>query len=83
MKTRDSVYNDLGKGMNSEVIPRYLFQDLGWLNIFERIQYHKGILLYKTVNGMCPQYMSDIFTFSNSNSFCLRSIDNQDIMIIE
>ena len=30
---------------------------------------------------MCPQYMSDIFTLSNSNTFSLRSIDNQDIVI--
>ena len=37
-----------------------LFQKLGWLTIFERIQYNKGVLLYKTVNGMCPDYMSEM-----------------------
>ena len=31
MKARDRMYNDLGKGMNSEVSPRHLFKDLGWL----------------------------------------------------
>ena len=55
-----------------------LFQELGWLYIYERIQYHKGILLHKIVYGMRPQYMSDIFTFANSNTYILRSIDNQD-----
>ena len=58
-----------------------LFQKLGWLTIFERIQYNKGVLLYKTVNGMCPDYMSEMFSFSNSSTYSLRSIDNLDMII--
>ena len=30
---------------------------------------------------MCPQYMSDMFIFANSNTYSLRSIDNQDMVI--
>ena len=33
---------------------------------------------------MCPQYMSDIFTFSNSNTYSFkRPIDDQDMVILK
>ena len=58
-----------------------LFEELGWLTIFERIHYNKGVLLYKSVHGMCPEYMSEMFTFLNSQTYNLRSIDNLDMVI--
>ena len=58
-----------------------LFKELGWLTIFQRIHYNKGVLLYKSVHGMCSEYMSEMFTFSNSQTYNLRSIDNFDMVI--
>ena len=45
-----------------------LFNDLNWLNIFERIQYNKGILMYKILNGLSPTYYS-------------RSVSNRNLCI--
>ena len=58
-----------------------LFHDLGWLNIFERVEFNKGVLLYKTVHDMCPEYLSDMFTFQSGASYGLRSSTNQKMCI--
>ena len=34
-----------------------LFEKLDWLNIYERIEYSKGVLLFKSVHGLCPSYI--------------------------
>ena len=56
-----------------------LFKKLGWLNIYERVQYNKAILLYKAVHGMTPGYISELFSFSQN--YNLRSFDNFDMVI--
>ena len=58
-----------------------LFHDLGWLNIFERVEFNKGVLLYKTVHEMCPEYLSNMFTFQSAVSYGLRSSTNQKMCI--
>ena len=40
-----------------------LFQQLGWLTIYERLKYNKAIVLYKSTNGLTPSYISDLFEF--------------------
>ena len=56
-----------------------LFKKLGWLNIYERVQYNKAIILYKAVHGMTPGYISELFSFSQN--YNLRSFDNFDMVI--
>ena len=57
-----------------------LFSELGWLTVFERVEFNKGILLYKALNNMCPEYITDMFKF-RSSSYGLRSSSNQQISI--
>ena len=49
-----------------------LFKDLGWLSFENRVQYHKGVMMYKCINNIAPQYLCDVFKFS-SNQYSLRS----------
>ena len=58
-----------------------LFNELGWLNVFERVELNKGVLLYKIVNGMCPDYLPEMFTFQTSESYGLRSSTQQKLCI--
>ena len=48
--------------------------ELGWLSLVHMRQHHKAIMMFKVVNGLCPTYLSDMFTFNNSlNDYSLRS----------
>ena len=38
---------------------------LGWLNMSERRASHGLTLMYKIVNGLAPNYLSDLITFTN------------------
>ena len=58
-----------------------LFEKLDRLNIYERIEYSKGVLLYKSVHGLCPSYISELFTFQNSNVYSLRSASNSNMCL--
>ena len=46
-----------------------LFEKLGWLTVFERMEYNKAILLYKSVHNMSPSYISDLFNFQSSEFY--------------
>ena len=49
--------------------------------MFERVEFNKGVLIYKTVKGYCPSYLSDMFTYQTSNAYKLRSCSNNDMCI--
>ena len=53
-----------------------LFTELNWLNIYERIEYNKGILMFKILHGSAPSYLRNLFTFQSSNNYQFRSISN-------
>ena len=51
-----------------------LIKQLGWRTIEEMIQYESRVMVYKSVNGLAPQYLQDIFTRNSENpSYELRS----------
>ena len=58
-----------------------LFSELGWLNVFERTEFNKAVLLFKTVHGMCPGYLSSMFTFQSASVYGLRSSTQQNMRI--
>ena len=58
-----------------------LFVELGWLTVFERVEYNKAILLYKSMNNMSPTYISSLFNFQNSEYYSLRSVENNNMAI--
>ena len=54
-----------------------LFSELNWLTFPQRVQYHTCTMVYKALNGLAPEYISDVFTkVSESHMRNLRSVDN-------
>ena len=58
-----------------------LFNQLGWLTLYELISLHKYVLLYRTFHGLSPQYLVDLFSFQSSNFYSLRSVSNGNLCI--
>ena len=58
-----------------------LFTELNWLNIYERLEYNKGILMFKILHGLAPPYLRNLFTFQSSNNYLFRSISNGNLCI--
>ncbi len=54
-----------GTGPRDSRIP--MFQDLGWLSLQNRRNFHKLVMVYKCINGLVPSYLSDIFNSSHYN----------------
>ena len=61
---------------------KHLFEDLGWLSFVNRIQYHKGVLMYKCMNNLAPDYLCEMFKSNPcSNKYSLRSSDAHCLFI--
>ena len=59
-----------------------MFSQLKWLSFPKRIQYHVSIMMYKSLNNLAPDYMSDLFNkVSESHSRNLRSVSNDLLSI--
>ncbi|MCW4347252.1 MAG: hypothetical protein N0E48_28465 [Candidatus Thiodiazotropha endolucinida] len=59
-----------------------MFQELQWLPFPKRIQYHTCIMMYKSLNGMAPRYMTDLFCkVSEMHGRPLRSVNNELLRI--
>ncbi len=65
-----------------------LVKDLGWFNIRQRRDYFTALLVFKSLNGMSPDYMTDMFTYSHEigtyntrstvqNILCVPKINKQ------
>ena len=54
-----------------------MFRELNWLPFYKRVQYHTYILMYKTLNNLAPEYLSDRFIkISETHDRNLRSADS-------
>ena len=42
-----------------------IVKELGWLNVYERKIYLTSLLMYKCVNGIAPNYLSDRLVFAD------------------
>ena len=40
-------------------------KDLGWLNIKQRRDYFAGLLVFKSLNNLLPEYINDKFTMTS------------------
>ena len=59
-----------------------MFNELKWLSFPKRVQYHTCIMMYKTLHGSAPEYMSNLFVKpSEVHTRNLRSIDNETLRI--
>jgi hypothetical protein len=51
----------------------YLFEILGWKNLASQRKIAKAIMVYKSVNGLAPDYLSEMFVDrSNITNYTLR-----------
>ena len=50
-----------------------LFEKLGWMTIYERIAYQRGVFLYNILNGNGPTCLLNFFSYVNCQSHTLRS----------
>ena len=59
-----------------------LFFELRWMTFADRIDYKKAILVYKSLNNICPAYMCSKFTYSDINQpHSLRSGENKELKV--
>ena len=59
-----------------------LFRLLGWMKFVERLKFNKALLVYKSLNNKCPEYMSNMFqTPQNIHSMTLRSESVNTLMV--
>ena len=57
-----------------------MFQELGWLTFTNRVEYHICIMVFKSLNGQAPEYLSSLLTkCSETNTRNLRS-SKQEIL---
>ena len=40
-----------------------MFLTLNWMPIMDRIEYRKAITVYKSLNHLCPEYMTNMFKY--------------------
>ena len=65
----------------SDASSQPLFNDLNWLNMFDRIQYNKGILMSKILNGLSPTYLHNLFSPQSSSNNHSWSVSNRNLCI--
>ena len=52
----------------------YLFQQLNWLPFSHRYTYHVAVLVFKSLNDLAPNYITDLLTLSSNERYQFRSI---------
>ena len=61
---------------------KHMFKELQWLYLQQRVHYHTCLLVYKSLNGLAPEYLSQLFTkTSEMHSRNLRSVDNDELRV--
>ena len=59
----------------------YFANCVGLMFLREWTEFNKATLCYKIVNGMCPDYLSEMFSFKSVLSYGLRSSSQEKINI--
>lgn len=59
-----------------------MFKELGWASIPNRHNYNKAVLTYKALNGLAPEYISDLLKpVSETHSRNLRSVTDGSLSV--
>ncbi len=43
-----------------------IFKELGWLSLQNRRDFHKCIMVFKSRNGLAPEYLAELFSSNDS-----------------
>ena len=59
-----------------------IYREIGWLSLDNRRKYQKIILVYKIINGLTPNYLTDIFPrqVNNRTDYTLRNANDFDLI---
>ena len=61
---------------------KHMFKELQWLSFPQRVNYHTCLLVYKSLNGLAPEYLSQLFTkTSELHTRNLRSVNNDELRV--
>ena len=59
-----------------------MFRELGWLTFTNRVEYHICIMVFKSLNGQAPEYLSSLLTKSSeTNTRNLRSSEQEILKV--
>ena len=68
LKQLQLIQNSAAKAITGKYKHDHMDKDLEklhWLNIRKRIVFKIGLLAYKSINGLAPQYLQDMFKYSH------------------
>ena len=64
--------------VNFSTPSQIMFNELKWLTFPKRVQYHTCIIMYKSLHGSAPEYLSNLFEKSlEVHTRNLRSVNNE------
>jgi hypothetical protein len=59
-----------------------MFKDLKWQIFPDRVNFHKAVLIYKSLNNLAPTYMKDLFQLNSEvHSYPLRCTDSNKLFM--
>ena len=60
----------------------FMFKELGWLSVADRLTHNKATLIYKALNNQTPEYISDLLKpMSEAHTRNLRSTENGSLFV--
>ena len=68
---------------NLEKPSSVLFKESGIIPIHQRILYHKSLLVYKSISGLAPDYMSDLLIQANDSNVYNTRFSSQNNLIVQ
>ena len=60
---------------------KQMFQELGWLTFTNRVEYHICVMVFKSLNGQAPDYLSSLLKSSETNNRNLRSNEQEFLKV--
>ncbi len=59
-----------------------LIKKPNWMPLMDRIKYRKSVMVFKSLNGLAPQYMKDLFHFvSEVSCYSTRNSDKPKLYL--
>jgi hypothetical protein len=58
-----------------------LFKKLKWMPMEKLIEYEKLVLVYKSLNMKCPQYMHDMLSYQSNERYSMRSTTQRKLVV--
>ena len=59
-----------------------IVKELGWMNVRQRRDYFTAVLVYKSLNGLAPSHISDLYTYVRDvSTYCTRSVVTDQLSV--